>query len=169
MIDAKQALSRGERSAPGAAPDFDMVWIPGGTFAMGSERHYPEEAPVHRVSVDGFWIDRFQVTNIKFRRFVQATGYVTVAERIPTIEEYPGAKPEDLIAGSVVFTPPPGPVPMVDHYAWWRWQPGADWRHPEGPGSDLKGRDKHPVLHLAWEDVEAHAAWSGKSLPTEAE
>jgi len=136
---------------------------------MGSDHHYPEEAPVHRVKVDGFWIDRFQVTNIKFRRFVQATGYETAAQRIPLIEDYPGAQPEDLVAGSVVFTPPPGPVPMVDHYAWWRWQPGADWRHPEGPGSDLKGRDKHPVVHLAWEDVEAYATWAGKALPSEAE
>lgn len=158
-----------EANDPGNAPDLDMVWIPGGTFVMGSNNHYSEEAPEHPVTIDGFWLDRFQVTNIKFRRFVQATGYVTVAERVPTIEEYPGADPDMLVAGSVVFTPPPGPVPMVDHYAWWRWQPGADWRHPEGPGSDLNGRDKHPVVHLAWEDVEAYAAWVGKTLPTEAE
>ncbi len=146
-----------------------MIWIPGGAFTMGSDHHYPEEAPAHRVSVDGFWIDRVQVTNIKFRRFVQATGYVSVAERIPKLEDYPGADPENLVAGSVVFSPPPSRVAMNDHYQWWAWRPGASWNHPEGPGSSIQGREKHPVLHLAWEDVLAYAAWVGKDLPTEAE
>lgn len=153
----------------GSAPDLDMIWIPGGTFTMGSDRHYPEEAPAHTVSVDGFWIDRYQVTNAKFRRFVNATDYLTVAERVPTIEEYPGASAEDLVAGSVVFTPPSEPVPLGDHYRWWRWQPGASWKHPDGPGSNLQGREKHPVVHLAWEDVCAYTAWAGKVLPTESE
>ena len=169
MVNATQNATTEDHPGAGPAPDLDMVWIPGGTFMMGSDHHYPEEAPAHPVTVDGFWIDRSQVTNIKFRRFVQATGYVTVAERVPTWRNTPAPQPEDLVAGSVVFTPPPGPVPMDDHYAWWHWQPGADWRHPEGPGSDLKGRDKHPVVHVAWEDVEAYAAWAGKTLPTEAE
>jgi formylglycine-generating enzyme required for sulfatase activity len=146
-----------------------MVWIPGGTFAMGSNDHYPEEAPVHPVTVAGFWIDQYQVTNAAFRRFVAATGYVTVAERVPDAAAYPGALPEMLVAGSVIFQPPPGPVPRDTHYRWWAWQPGADWRHPEGPGSSLNGRERHPVVHVAWEDVAAYARWAGKALPTEAE
>lgn len=154
---------------PGPAPDLDMIWIPGGTFTMGSNHHYPEEAPAHNVTVGGFWIDRFQVTNVKFRKFSQATGYITVAERIPTLEDYPGADPADLVAGSVVFSPPPGRVAMDDHYRWWAWRPGANWKQPEGPGSTIQGREKHPVVHLAWEDVSAYAAWAGKSIPSEAE
>jgi formylglycine-generating enzyme len=161
---------RYESSAPpGPAPDLDMVWIPGGEFTMGSDDHYPEEAPAHRVAVSGFWIDRTAVTNAAFRRFVKATGYVTVAERVPDAAQYPGALPEMLVAGSVVFKQPPGRVPMNSHYHWWDWMPGADWRHPEGPGSTLAGRDRHPVLHVAWEDVAAYAAWAGKAIPTEAE
>ena len=147
----------------------DMVWLPGGTFLMGSNDHYPEEAPVHEVVVGGFWIDRYAVTNAAFRRFVKATGYVTVAERAPTAEDYPGAKPEMLVPGSVVFMQPPGRVDIRNHYNWWDWMPGADWRHPEGPGSTLDGRDRHPVVHVAWADVEAYAAWAGKAIPTEAE
>ena len=154
---------------PGPAPDNDMVWIPDGTFLMGSNDHYPEEAPMHPVTVSGFWIDRTQVTNASFRRFVKATGYVTVAERVPDAALYPGAKPEMLVPGSVVFRQPPGRVPMGSHYAWWDWQPGADWRHPDGPGSTLNGRERHPVLHVAWEDVAAYAAWAAKAIPTEAE
>jgi formylglycine-generating enzyme len=150
-------------------PDKDMVWIPGGAFVMGSDAHYPDEAPAHAVSVSGFWIDRTPVTNAAFRRFVKATGYVTVAERVPDAAHYPGALPEMLVAGSVVFTQPPGRVPLGSHYAWWDWQPGADWRHPEGPGSNLNGRERHPVLHVAWEDIQAYAAWAGKAIPTEAE
>ncbi len=155
--------------SPGAPPAKDMVWIPGGTFAMGSANHYPEEAPVHTVTVDGFWIDRYQVTNAAFRRFVKATGYVTVAERAPRTEDYPGAEPEMLVPGSVVFKQPPGRVDLGNHYNWWDWVPGADWRHPEGAGSSLNGRDRHPVVHVAWEDVEAYTAWAGKAVPTEAE
>lgn len=156
-------------TAPGRAPAKDMVWIPGGTFTMGSDHHYPEEAPAHPVTVDGFWMDRTQVTNRAFRRFVKETGYVTVAERVPRAEDYPGALPEMLVAGSVVFQQPAGRVPMHTHYNWWNWMPGADWRHPDGPQSNLNGRDTHPVVHVAWEDVEAYAAWAGKSIPTEAE
>lgn len=155
--------------APGPAPAKDMIWIPGGTFMMGSDHHYPEEAPTHPVTVNGFWIDRTQVTNRAFRRFVKDTGYVTVAERVPNAADYPGALPEMLVAGSVVFQQPPGRVPMNSHYNWWNWVPGADWRHPDGPESTLNGRDSHPVVHVAWEDVEAYAAWAGKSIPTEAE
>ncbi|MBA2597404.1 MAG: formylglycine-generating enzyme family protein [Chloroflexia bacterium] len=146
-----------------------MVWIPGGEFLMGSDGHYPEEAPAHRVRVSGFWIDRTQVTNAAFRRFVKATGYVTLAERPPDPAMYPGAKPEMLVAGSTVFRQPPGQVGLGNHYAWWGWLPSADWRHPEGPGSTLNGRERHPVLHVAWEDVAAYAAWAGKAIPTEAE
>ncbi len=156
-------------SPPGPAPDLDMVWIPGGTFTMGSNDHYPEEAPAHPVTVGGFWIDRHQVTNAAFRRFVKATGYVTVAERAPNAADYPGALPEMLVPGSIVFTPPPGPVPLDNHYRWWQWVAGADWRHPDGPGSNLSGKERHPVLHVAWEDAEAYAAWAGKAIPTEAE
>jgi formylglycine-generating enzyme required for sulfatase activity len=136
---------------------------------MGSDHHYAEEAPAHRVHVDGFWIDRHQVTNQEFRRFVKATGYVTVAERVPDASMYPGATSETLVPGSVVLSPPPHRVPLDNHYQWWRWTPGADWRHPEGPGSNLNGRDKHPVVHVAWDDVEAYAAWAGKAIPSEAE
>jgi formylglycine-generating enzyme required for sulfatase activity len=136
---------------------------------MGSDEHYPEEAPAHAVSVSGFWIDRTQVTNAAFRRFVKATGYVTLAERTPDAALYPGAQPALLVAGSVVFRQPPGRVSRESHYAWWDWLPGADWRHPDGPDSTLHGRERHPVLHVAWEDVAAYAAWAGKDLPTEAE
>jgi formylglycine-generating enzyme required for sulfatase activity len=157
------------KMAPGPPPAKDMVWIAGGSFLMGSNDHYAEEAPVHPVTVSGFWIDRTQVTNAAFRRFVKATGYVTVAERVPNADDYPGALPEMLVAGSVVFQQPPGRVPMNTHYNWWQWMPGADWRHPEGPGSNLNGRERHPVLHVAWEDIAAYAAWAGKSIPSEAE
>jgi formylglycine-generating enzyme required for sulfatase activity len=146
-----------------------MVWIPGGTFQMGSNDHYPEENPVHEVTVGGFWMDRFTVTNADFSRFVEETGYVTFAERPPRAEDYPGAKPEMLVAGSVIFRKPPHRVDLRNHYNWWDWQKGADWRHPEGPGSSLEGRERHPVVHVAWEDVQAHAKWTKKELPTEAE
>lgn len=147
----------------------DMVHIPGGTFTMGSNRHYPEEAPERPVQVSGYWIDKYQVTNQKFRKFVRETGYVTLAERAPDAEMYPGANPDDLVPGSVVFAPPPGRVSLVDHYQWWAWTPGADWKHPDGPDSNLGGRDRFPVVHVAWEDVKAYADWSGKRIPTEAE
>jgi sulfatase modifying factor 1 len=150
-----------------ATPD-GMVWIPGGEFAMGSDE-FPDARPVHRVSVDGFWMDVTEVTNAEFDRFVRATGYVTVAERTPRAEDYPGAPPENLVAGSVVFTPPPQAVPLDDHYRWWRYVPGADWRHPEGPASSIADRMDHPVVHVAYEDVLAYAKWAKKRLPTEAE
>ncbi|MEU7906886.1 formylglycine-generating enzyme family protein [Actinoplanes sp. NPDC049118] len=146
-----------------------MVWIPGGTFLMGSDHHYPEEAPAHRVGVDGFWIDRTTVTNRQFARFVARTGYVTVAEQAPDPADYPGAKPELLVPASTVFRSPAHPVDLRDHYNWWSYVPGADWRHPQGPGSSIRKRPDHPVVHVAWDDVEAYARWAGKELPTEAE
>ncbi|HEY8429408.1 MAG TPA: formylglycine-generating enzyme family protein [Sandaracinaceae bacterium] len=150
------------------APD-DMVWIPGSTFRMGSDRHYPEERPVHRVTVDGFWIDRCAVTNEQFARFVEATGHVTTAEIPPDPEQYPGALPHMLYAGSLVFHAPPQPVDLRDISSWWRLVAGADWRHPEGPGSSLAGRERHPVVHVSYTDAEAYARWAGKELPSEAE
>jgi formylglycine-generating enzyme len=146
-----------------------MTWVPGGTFAMGSERHYPEEAPVREVTVDGFWIDEHPVTNLEFTRFVKATGHVTSAEQSPEPAQYPGAKPEMLFAGSVVFAKSAGPVDLNNHFNWWTWRRGADWRHPEGPTSTLHGRERHPVVHIAYSDAEAYAAWAGKELPGEAE
>ncbi len=155
--------------APGPAPDDGMEWIPGGRFQMGSEDHYPEERPVHEVQVDGFWIDRFQVTNRDFRAFVEATGYRTVAERPLKAEDFPGAPPENLKPGSMLFHPTEGPVDLRDYSNWWAWVPGTNWRHPAGPGSGLTDVEDHPVVHVAWEDVEAYANWAGKTLPTEAE
>jgi formylglycine-generating enzyme len=154
------------RSARGPA---GMVWIPGGRFLMGSDDHYPEEAPAHEATVDGFWMDRYAVTNADFRRFVEATGHVTVAERPPNAADYPDAKPEMLVPASVVFKKAPQRVDLRNHYNWWFYVPGANWRHPEGPGSSLKHRAKHPVVHLAHEDALAYARWVAKELPTEAE
>jgi formylglycine-generating enzyme required for sulfatase activity len=150
-------------------PDKDMVWIQGGTFLMGSDSHYPEEGPTHVATVKGFWIDKCSVTNERFSRFVDATGYVTVAERPPKAEEYPGAKPELLHPASVVFTKPVHRVDLRNHYNWWTYVPGADWRHPEGPESSIENRGLHPVVHVAYEDAEVYAKWVGKELPTEAE
>jgi formylglycine-generating enzyme len=147
----------------------DMVWVPGGEFLMGSDRHYPEEAPAHRVHVEGFWIDRGPVTNRDFARFVEATGHVTLAERCPDPADYPGARPELLVPASAVFHQPRHRVDLRDHHNWWRLVPGADWRHPRGPDSSLDGLDDHPVVHVAWADVEAYAAWADEELPTEAE
>jgi sulfatase modifying factor 1 len=146
-----------------------MMWIPGGTFHMGSDRHYPEEAPVHRVTVDGFWMDKTPVTNAMFQRFVAETGHVTFAEIAPDPAHYPGAKPELLHPGSLVFVKPAGPVDLRNFHNWWTFQLGADWRHPRGPNSLIKGREDHPVVHVAFADAEAYARWAGKSLPTEAE
>jgi formylglycine-generating enzyme required for sulfatase activity len=158
------------RAAPPGPPPFKgMVWIPGGTFMMGSNDHYPEEAPAHPATVSGFWIDSAPVTNAELRRFVKATGYVTLAERAPDPALYPGAKPELLVPASVVFQKTRRPVDLRDPYSWWTYVPGADWRHPAGPASTLHGRERHPVVHVAYEDVEAYLAWAGKSLPTEAE
>ena len=154
---------------PQADPLADMIFVPGGEFRMGSDRHYPEEAPVHRVSVDAFWIDRAPVTNRQFRKFVNATNHVTFAEIAPRAEDYPGALPHMLKAGSLVFSPPKGPVDLNDWSQWWRFKFGADWRRPYGPRSSISGLDDHPVVHVAYRDAEAYARWAGKELPTEAE
>lgn len=146
-----------------------MVRIPGGTFLMGSDNFYPEESPVHRVAVDGFWMDEQQVTNAGFRRFVQETGYVTLAERPPNPSDYPGIDPTLLVPGSLVFQRPSRRVSLNDYRLWWAYLPGACWKHPEGPTSTLNGRERHPVVHIAYADAEAYAAWAGKQLPTEAE
>jgi sulfatase modifying factor 1 len=146
-----------------------MRRLPGGTFAMGSADFYPEERPVHRVAVDAFWIDEHPVTVAEFRRFVKATGYVTTAERTPPADLYPDADPALLVPGSLVFHPTPGPVRLDDYHQWWSYLPGAQWRRPEGPGSTLNGRERHPVTHVAYADAAAYAAWAGKELPTEAE
>ncbi len=153
---------------PGDPPHPGMVWIPGGTFCMGSENFYPEERPVHQVTVDGFWIDKYQVTNTQFARFVDETGYVTVAERPPDPEDFPGAPAENLVPGSLVFHKTSSPVDLRYYEQWWDWVPGTWWREPEGPGSDIDHRKLHPVVHVAYEDATAYAAWAGKSLATEA-
>lgn len=146
-----------------------MVFVPCGTFSMGSDKHYPEEAPVHRVTVDGFWIDETPVTNAQFRKFVDETGYVTFAEIAPKEEDYPGALPHMLKAGSLVFRPPQGAVDLRDWSQWWEFRFGANWRRPYGRGSWIKRLDEHPVVHVAFKDAEAYATWAGKDLPTEAE
>jgi formylglycine-generating enzyme len=156
-----------------------MVLIPGGEFSMGcaDPRALPhggpdpmaDARPIHRVRVDGFWMDRVEVTNRQFAEFVQATGYVTVAERTPTAAEFPGAPAENLVAGSVVFTPPAQPVPLDNHYRWWSYVKAANWRHPEGPSRGIDDRADYPVVQVAYEDAEAYARWAGKRLPTEAE
>lgn len=144
-----------------------MVLVPGGTARIGSERWYAEERPVRSVRVEDLWFDAHPVTNEDFSRFVEATGHVTVAEVAPDPADFPGADPEVLVAGSQVFTPTPGPVPLGDWTRWWRWQPGASWRAPEGPGSTAV--PDHPVVHVAWADAAAYARWADKQLPTEAE
>jgi formylglycine-generating enzyme required for sulfatase activity len=146
-----------------------MVRIDAATFAMGSDRHYAEEGPPHPVEVDGFWIDRHPVTNEQFAAFVAATGYVSVAERPLDPADFPGAPPENLVPGSLVFRRTAGPVDLRHLNQWWAWTPGAFWHRPEGPGSDVTGRGRHPVVHVAHEDAAAYAAWAGAALPTEAE
>jgi formylglycine-generating enzyme len=145
-----------------------MVWIQGGTFWMGSEEG-PDERPRRQVTVDGFWMDRTEVTNAQFEEFVKATGYTTIAEQKPDPKDFPGVPLENLVPGSLVFTPPGEVVSLENHFAWWQYVPGANWRQPEGPGSSIRGRENHPVVHVAWEDAVAYAAWAGKRLPTEAE
>jgi formylglycine-generating enzyme required for sulfatase activity len=168
----------GQEVSVGTRP-AGMVWIPGGEFSMGAAESpdmnmvgmqaTTDSRPIHRVYVDGFWMDRTEVTNEEFAKFVEATGYVTMAERAPRIEDFPGAPPENLVAGSTVFTPTPGPVPLNNMFQWWRYQTGANWRHPEGPQTSIKGREKHPVVHVAYEDAAAYCTWAGGRLPTEAE
>jgi sulfatase modifying factor 1 len=147
----------------------DMITLPGGRFFMGSDSHYPEERPMREIEVDGFLIDRHMVSNCDFARFVDDTGYVTLAEKAPKPEDYPGALPEMLQPASLVFTMTDGPVPLDNHFQWWAFVQGADWRHPYGPESSLEGLEDHPVVHVAYEDAEAYARWAGKQLPTEAQ
>ncbi len=163
-----QARANNGTASPGEPRYPDMVWIPGGEFTMGSDSHYPEEAPAHRVSVGGFWMDRFTVTNRDFERFVAATGHVTLAERPANPDDYPGALPDRLAPSSTMFRKPPGPVDLGNHYNWWVYVAGANWRHPRGPASSIKKLADHPVVHVAYEDAEAYARWAGKELPTEA-
>jgi formylglycine-generating enzyme required for sulfatase activity len=156
-----------------------MVWIPGGEFSMGANdpadmddvgmKATLDARPIHRVYVDGFFMDKTDVTNAQFAEFVKATGYITVAERIPRVEDFPGAPAENLFAGSVVFSPPNHAVPLDDQFRWWSYVRGADWRHPLGQQSDIRGKESYPVVHIAYLDAEAYAKWAGKRLPTEAE
>ncbi len=158
-----------------------MVWIPGGEFSMGAQnppdmehdhvgmKATEDSRPIHRVYVDGFWMDKTDVTNAEFARFVAATHYITQSERTPKAEDFPDAPPENLVAGSVVFAPPDHPVSLNDHFQWWTYVKGANWRHPTGPGSDIKGKENYPVVHVSYDDAQAYAKWAGKRLPTEAE
>ena len=167
-----------KNSPAGKAPE-GMVWIPGGEFSMGAavsgegSHEMPmasnDSEPVHRAYVDGFWMDATPVTNAQFEKFVRATNYVTIAERTPTKEEFPTAPEENLVAGAVVFAPTDHEVPLNDHYQWWSYIKGANWRHPFGPQSDIKGKENYPVVQIAYPDAEAYAKWAGKRLPTEAE
>jgi formylglycine-generating enzyme required for sulfatase activity len=164
--------------APTPAP-AGMIWIPGGEFSMGAAdspmegevgmQATKDSRPIHRVYVDGFYMDATDVTNAEFAKFVKATGYVTVAERKPKAEDFPGAPPENLVAGAVVFSPPDHPVKLDNHFQWWSYVKGANWRHPTGPKSSIAGKDDYPVVQVAYEDAEAYAKWAGKRLPTEAE
>ena len=158
-----------EVSPPGEAPP-GMVWIPPGAFDMGSDdRMFPDAQPVHRVAVDGFWMDVTEVTNAAFAAFVKDTAYVTSAERAPTRDEFPDAPPELLVPGSIIFTAPTAPVPLNNPLQWWRFVPGTSWRQPDGPGSTIADRMDHPVVHVTYDDARAYATWAGRRLPTEAE
>jgi formylglycine-generating enzyme required for sulfatase activity len=156
-----------DTAAPGAAPE-GMAWIPGGWFWMGANE-FPDAMPEHLVYVDGFWMDKHEVTNAEFARFVEATDYKTIAERPLDPKEFPTVPPEDLKPGSIVFKPPAGAVSLDNHLQWWTYVPGANWRHPEGPESTIEGRENHPAVHIAWHDAVAYAQWADKRLPSEAE
>ena len=174
------ATTANAAAPPGPAPE-GMVWIPGGEFSMGAAdpqgaddnavgmHATTDSRPIHRVYVDGFWMDATEVTNAQFAAFVKATGYVTVAERTPRAEDFPGAPPENLVAGSVVFSKPDRPVPLNNHFQWWTYVKGTNWRHPLGADSSIAGKDTFPVVHVAYEDALAYVKWAGKRLPTEAE
>ncbi len=175
----KQSVGIEQQSHISSETRLGMKWIPGGQFTMGTdaENAWPDEKPSHQVHVDGFWIDETEVTNSQFRQFIEATGYLTTAERIPTVDEIlaqmppgtPAPDPKLLVPGALVFTPSDRAVPLDNLSQWWRWTPGANWQHPEGPDSDLTGRDDHPVVQVSWDDAKAFAVWAGKRLPTEAE
>lgn len=148
----------------------DMAWVPAGIFWMGcKEPSFIDARPIHKVHINGFWLDRTLVTNKQFARFVHATGYITIAERKPQAKDFPGAPPENLVPGALVFTMPSYSVSLANHYQWWRYVPGANWQHPEGPASNLNGRWHHPVVQIAYDDAIAYARWQHKRLPTEAE
>ena len=147
----------------------DMVLITGGSFNMGSESFYPEEKPIHKVTVSSFYIDKYTVTNRQYQKFVDETGYITVAERPLKADDFPGIKPELLAPGALIFKKANGPVNLKSYYNWWAWMPGTNWKHPKGPESNISGMEDHPVVHVAYEDVESFAKWAGKELPTEAE
>ena len=167
-----------KKMKPAVAPK-SMVWIPGGTFSMGGVNpvgmqhggggSMNDARPVHRVELAPYWMDETEVTNAQFAEFVTATGYLTVAERKPTAAEFSGVPEEALVAGSIVFSAPANGVALNDYTQWWQYVPGANWRHPEGPQSNIQGRENHPVVHIAWEDAAAYAKWAGRRLPTEAE
>ena len=169
LVSMTWSCNRVESESAKEESPLGMVWIPGGEFSMGSTEGQPNETPVHLVRVKGFWMDETEVTNAEFRRFVEATNHVTQGEKSFDAKDYPNAPPEALKAGSLLFKMTDGPVPLTDHMRWWEFVPGADWRHPEGPGSDIEGRDDHPVVCVSWDDANAYAKWVGKRLPTEAE
>jgi sulfatase modifying factor 1 len=176
---APRFFGKSSLAEPKASVPPGMVWIPGGEFTMGTDADlgWVEEKPAHRARVDGFWMDETDVTNAQFRRFVEATGYVTTAEKAPNVDEIMAQMPpgtprppkEKLVPAALVFTPTKGPVPLNDFSQWWTWTPGANWRHPGGPASSIEGKDDHPVVQVSWDDAVAYAKWAGKRLPTEAE
>ncbi|MFT3750024.1 MAG: formylglycine-generating enzyme family protein [Agriterribacter sp.] len=177
-VSFKPTIINPIKSLPADIPD-GMVLIPGGIFSMGAvnpvgiidggHEKMGDAQPVHSVYVDAFLMDKTEVTNAEFTAFVNATGYITVAEQKPSREEFPGAPEENLVAGSIVFSPPPAKVPLNNHYQWWQYVKGASWKHPLGPGSGIEGKQHYPVVQIAWEDAQAYAKWCGKRLPTEAE
>jgi formylglycine-generating enzyme required for sulfatase activity len=176
---AAYSLTKFGLGTDGGTEPVGMRWIDGGEFSMGTDDKagWPDEKPAHRVRVDGFWIDETEVTNAQFRAFVEKTSYITTAEKTPDVEELlrqlpPGTPPpdkKDVVPGSLVFVPPAHAVKLDDFSQWWQWTPGASWRHPQGPGSDIEGKENHPVVHVSWDDAVAYAKWAGKRLPTEAE